>query len=127
MDEDDKYFVETIEYIFPGRRAISEYSSTTSGGATDAAKFKKRIGVIEKIFNTLKENEECFKNIESVKGYIGNPVKTKNGDLVVDIEDFDSTEVIVLRNLKKNAEGGKMDWKEWDKIVRKVYERLENE
>lgn len=127
MDEDDKYFVETIEYIFPGRRAISEYSSTTSGGATDAAKFKKRIGVIEKIFNTLKENEECFKNIESVKSYVGNPVKTKDGEMVVDIEDFDSADVIALRNLKKEAENGKMNWKEWDKIVKKAYEKLENE
>lgn len=120
-DYSDNQVRELINYVFEGKRAISDYTATTSSGAADEGKCKARYGLLVTLLDNppLKNfNEEDYKSWQ--KGLEG-VLKTSKGDMVVDIEEVSESDLKgIYRALrdKKNSIA--------DTIIERIYEKLDN-
>lgn len=118
-DYSDNQVRELINYVFKSKRAISDYTSTTSSGAADEGKCKARYDLLVTLLDNppLKNfNEEDYKSWQKeLEGVL------KTGDMVVDVNEVPESDLkgiyVALRD-KKNSIA--------DTIIKRIYEKLDN-
>ncbi len=107
-----------ISYIFQGKRAVSEYSATTSKGAGHVGNCKRRY---ELLVSLLKKTPQIF-NEKAFKQWCASQqvVKDSKHIYLVDLEEFTKEEQkrLYLAHLED-------DIRTWDKIIEKTYKALE--
>lgn len=110
-----------INHIFEGKRAISDYTATTSNGAADEKKCKARYDLLVALLENppMKNFDETdYKTWQ--KGLEG-VLKTSKGDIVVDIKEVPESDLkgvyVALRDGKRSVANS---------IITRTYERLDN-
>lgn len=115
--------VQLIKHIFSGKRAIKEYSATTSQSAGSENNCKVRYNILINLLNdpVIKPfDEEGF--IQYVKNKHDEVVKDTTCQYMVAFDDFEECEQKALYIANQNG-GSRM----WNTIIEKKYKELEAE
>lgn len=111
---------ELINHVFEGKRAISDYTATTSNGAADEKKCKARYDLLVALLENppMKDFDEA--DYKAWKRGLEGVLKASNGDMVLDVKDVSESDLkgayVALRDKKQSVA---------DSIITRIYERLD--